>query len=179
MAIGILSNRSENPERRLTDKFYEKHVADVARALIGKRLVFGKEWGLITETEAYRGYDDAASHAYRGITPRNAVMFGPPGYTYVYMIYGIHHCLNIVTEAEHQASAVLIRSLKLPNIHLNGPGKICKYFGITREHNGMTLLDNDDFYITHGIDIGNIIATPRINISKAQDIQWRFFADID
>ena len=81
---------------RLPQSFYDRHVTKVARDLLGKRLVFGAHEGIIMETEAYRGSDDPASHAARGLTPRNAVMFGPPGYSYIYFIYVMYHCLNIV-----------------------------------------------------------------------------------
>jgi DNA-3-methyladenine glycosylase len=161
---------------RLPQDFFNNHVADVARELIGKKLYFAGQEGIITETEAYRGFDDEASHAYRGITQRTAVMFGPPGYTYVYMIYGVYHCLNVVTEEVGQASAVLIRGLKLPHIYLDGPGKICRHLGITKVHNGISLIDDNDFFITKGIKIKGISATKRIGISKAVDKPWRFIA---
>jgi DNA-3-methyladenine glycosylase len=117
---------------KLTYNFYNNHVVDVARNLLGKKLVFKNYEGFITEVEAYRGFDDEASHAYRGTTNRSAIMFGAPGYAYIYMIYGMYYCLNVVTEEVGQASAVLIRGLRMPNIYLNGPGKICRYLGISK-----------------------------------------------
>jgi len=132
---------------RLDNSFYNRHVVYVAKNLLGKTLVFGKVKGIITETEAYRGADDEASHAFSW-TPRSSIMFGPPGYSYIYFIYGMYHCLNIVTEEKNSPSAVLIRGLKLPDIHLNGPGKVCKYLGITREHNGINLVTDNNFYLT-------------------------------
>lgn len=161
--------------------FFNRYCVDVARDLIGKTLVFGTHQGIITETEAYRGMDDPASHAYRGITPRSAVMFGRPGTSYVYFIYGMYHCLNVVTEAEGSASAVLIRGLKLttaPFTHLNGPGKLCRHLEITTEHSGLDLLTHDSFYITTGIPLKNIEATPRIGIKKATEKLWRFTGDL-
>ena len=105
-------------------------------------------------------------------------MFGPPGYLYVYMIYGMYYCINVVTEEVGHPSAVLIRGLRLPDIHLDGPGKICRYLGITTRDNGINLISNDSFYLTQGINIENIEITTRIGINKAIDKPWRFIADI-
>lgn len=159
---------------KLDHAFYQRHVVEVAQNLLGKTLVFGDIQGIITETEAYRGFDDEASHAFKGITPRSKIMFGEPGYTYVYLIYGMYYCLNIVTEDEGQASAVLIRGLKLPHIHLDGPGKICKHLGITKAHQGIHLISSDFFYVTDNTDTIAYEATPRIGIKKAVDKRWRF-----
>ncbi len=101
-------------------------------------------------------------------------MFRKPGHAYIYLIYGIYYCLNIVTEEEGSPSAVLIRSLKLPDIHLNGPGKICRHLGITKNEYGINLLDHAEFYLAEGEKFNNIIATPRIAITKATDKLWRF-----
>lgn len=159
---------------KLDNSFYNRHVVEVAKNLLGKTMVFGKVKGIITETEAYRGADDEASHAFSW-TPRSSIMFGPPGYSYIYFIYGMYHCLNIVTEEKNSPSAVLIRGLKLPDIHLNGPGKICKYLGITREHNGINLVTDNNFYLTEGIiNAATYTSTARIGIKKAIDKQWRF-----
>ena len=105
-------------------------------------------------------------------------MFGPPGYLYVYMIYGMYYCINVVTEEVGQPSAVLIRGLRLPDVHLDGPGKICRYLGITTRDNGINLISNDNFYLTQGINIANINITTRIGINKAIDKPWRFVANI-
>lgn len=164
---------------RLPYNFYKRNVVEVAKDLIGKNLVFNNYRGIITETEGYRGSDDEASHAYRGISKRSAIMFGPPGYLYVYMIYGMYYCLNVVTEEESCPSAVLIRGLKLPDIYLSGPGKICRYLGITTSHNGINLAVSDNFYLTEGMNIKNINTTPRIGIKKAIDKPWRFIANIN
>lgn len=163
---------------RLSDSFYKRNAVEVAKDLIGKNLVFNNYRGIITETEAYRGSDDEASHAYRGVSNRSAIMFGPPGYLYVYMIYGMYYCLNVVTEEAGWPSAVLIRGLKLPDIYLSGPGKICRYLGITTRHNGIHLAGSNNFYLTGGINIENITITPRIGIKKAIDKPWRFIAKI-
>lgn len=161
----------------LIQSFYNRDVVEVAHELIGKKLIFGNYQGIITETEAYRGSDDEASHAFKGQTKRTAIMFGPPGYIYVYMIYGMYYCLNIVTQETGQASAVLIRGLKLRDIHLDGPGKLCRHLGITKKDNGISLLDNSDYYVSSGVKIDNIAITPRIGIKKAIDKPWRFVAD--
>jgi DNA-3-methyladenine glycosylase len=159
---------------KLSYDFYNRHVADVAQDLLGKKLVWGDFEGIITETEAYRGIDDAASHAARGITTRTAIMFGPPGCTYVYLIYGMYHCLNIVTDAPGQPSAVLIRGIKSPDMHLNGPGKICRYLDINKSHNNLNLTTSSHAYITQGIVPEKYLITPRIGIKKAVDKLWRF-----
>jgi DNA-3-methyladenine glycosylase len=159
--------------------FYNRHVVDVAKDLLGKVLVFGDQQGIITETEAYRGSDDEASHAYKGVTKRSAIMFDAPGYAYVYMIYGMYYCLNIVTEEIGNPAAVLIRGLALPNVHLDGPGKICRSLGITTRHNGISLLENHAFHLREGITVDNIITTNRIGIKKAIDKPWRFLFKVE
>jgi len=162
---------------KMTESFYQQNVLDVARQLIGKKLVYGEHQGIITETEAYRACDDEASHAFRGITKRTAVMFGPPGRLYVYLIYGLHYCVNIVTEPEGLASAVLIRSIHFPERHVQGPGNVCRYLGITKEANGINMMDHPSIYLTEGLPISDINATPRIGIRKAVDKPWRFVAN--
>lgn len=161
---------------KLTEKFYNRDTVTVAKDLLGKTLVYNNFKGIITETEAYRGADDEASHAHKGPTPRASIMFGSPGYSYVYLIYGIHHCLNIVTESLGQPGAVLIRGLKLPTIHLNGPGKICQYLGISRQQNGINLISSPFFYLTEGVTALPYLVTPRIGIKKSTDKLWRFVA---
>src|SRR5579864_248606 len=125
--------------------FYDRPAVEVARALLGKVLVHGPTAGIIVETEAYLGGDDLASHSARGITDRTRVIFGPPGHAYVYLIYGMHHCLNIVAEPEGVAGCVLIRAVEpvgavaeiaLPS---NGPGKLTRALGITLNHYGVDL----------------------------------------
>lgn len=162
---------------KLSSLFYQNNVVDVARNLIGKRLVYGPHQGIIIETEAYRGEDDPASHAYRGMTKRSSIMFGPPGYAYVYMIYGMHYCFNIVAEEEDQAGAVLIRGLMLPHMDIKGPGKVCRYLGITKKDNGANLMNNDFFYVTEGVHVKKTLVTPRIGITRATDKPWRFVAN--
>lgn len=166
---------------KLLYEFYKNNCVKVAKNLLGKTLVFNDFQGIITETEAYRGSDDEVSHAFKGATKRSAIMFGPPGHIYVYLIYGMYHCLNIVTEDIGQGSAVLIRGLQLPDIYLNGPGKICRHLGITTKHNGINVTNDDKIYIADGIKIAKnkIISTPRIGIKKATDKFWRFHIQID
>ncbi|MFT3742060.1 MAG: DNA-3-methyladenine glycosylase [Gammaproteobacteria bacterium] len=160
--------------QKLTRDFFHRHCVEVAQDLLGKILVFGSHQGIITETEAYRGEDDPASHAYRGITPRTRVMFGAPGFSYVYLIYGMYHCLNVVTEAEGQPAAVLIRGLKLDTLHLDGPGKLCRQLGLTLAHNGIDLMTEPNFYLVDNTPTKNFSATTRIGIKKAKEKLWRF-----
>lgn len=161
----------------LDKDYFSQPTLHVAQDLLGKELTFKDYKGLITETEAYIGQDDPACHAARGKTPRTTVMFGPAGVSYVYFIYGMYFCLNIVTEAEGFPAAVLIRGLHLnhpENKILNGPGKLCKHLGITREHSGVDLTTSDVFYVQDkGLKLG-YIATPRIGIKVGTEKLWRF-----
>ncbi|MDQ6748835.1 MAG: DNA-3-methyladenine glycosylase, partial [Candidatus Dormibacteraeota bacterium] len=140
--------------------FYARPTAEVARGLLGQVLAARRDdhWvgGTIVETEAYLGVGDPASHAHRGPTPRAGVMFGPPGVAYVYFIYGMHHCLNAVTEPEGTGAAVLFRAL-LPEVpagvavsplaepagRLRGPGLVCRALGLTLACNGWDLVAGD------------------------------------
>lgn len=159
---------------RLENTFYKQPVVSAAQSLLGKRLIYREAQGIIVETEAYRGSDDPASHAARGRTPRNAIMFGPPGHAYVYMIYGLHFCLNIVCEEEGQPAAVLIRGLKTPEKLLDGPGKLCRHLGITLNENGTNLIDSPHFYLTQGLTPHKVEATARIGIRHGREKLWRF-----
>ena len=175
----------------LPRSFYHRPAVQVARDLLGKVLIHGATGGIIVETEAYLGLDDAASHAYRGITKRNEVMFGPPGRAYVYFIYGMYECVNMVAEPEGTAAAVLIRALEpLLGVELmqirrsgakrlrdlaSGPGKLTLALGITRALNGADvtkgpLVVRDQ----RGGEPFEIIAGPRIGISKNADLPLRF-----
>lgn len=180
----------------LKKNFYEHNTAHVARALLGKMLV--RSWhghllaGIIVETEAYLGLADPASHAYKGETPRNKAMFGPAGHSYVYFIYGNHHCLNIVAKDKKSAAGgVLIRSIipiagidvmkklrKTDSItHLtDGPGKIGQAFHLTVADNHIDVTKRGPLFILDGIHLtsSDSIATPRIGISKAHEKLWRF-----
>lgn len=162
---------------KLGSAFFCKNTINVAQALLGQSLVFGSYQGIITETEAYRGQDDEASHAFRGMTPRASIMFGRPGLSYVYFIYGKYYCLNIVTEPEGEPGGVLIRGIKLinPSLPISGPGKICRALGITTDHNGLDLTTHSNFYVaSSGQTNFAFQSTPRVGIKKATDKHWRF-----
>ncbi len=166
--------------KKLDYSFFNRPTKEVAVSLIGKRIFFGEKSGIIYETEAYGGADDPASHAYRGPTSRSKIMFGEPGFSYVYLIYGIHHCLNFTSEKEEKAGAVLVRGVKTDDdLKLAGPGKICSYFNITREHNGIDITKSDFFYLTENdLKIHIPQATPRIGIKVGKDKLWRFIVDL-
>ncbi len=144
----------------LPREFYDRPTATVARDLLGKLLVRRRPDGAqrvarIVEVEAYLGVRDAASHARRGPTPRAAIMFGPPGHLYFYLIYGMHHCLNLVTESDGTAGAVLIRAAEpaagfddVPGRRiLSGPGKLCAALGITLRDKGTDLTQTGAFFV--------------------------------
>jgi DNA-3-methyladenine glycosylase len=171
----------------LGPEFFSRDVVAVARALIGCTLTVDGVGGVIVETEAYHQREPAA-HSFGGRTERNAVMFGPPGVAYVYRSYGIHWCLNFVCAREGTASAVLIRALE-PNsgidkmrrrrgVHelralCSGPGKLCQALAVTRAHNGLAL-NAPPFTIAPRKWRPAIAAGPRIGITKATDLHWRF-----
>lgn len=155
--------------------FYNRDTQLVAKELLGKYLVHTvnniQRIGRIVEVEAYLGPHDLAAHSARGLTERTKVMFGPPGYAYVYLIYGMYHCVNVVTEQEGHASAVLIRALEpIKNIEARtqGPGLLCKAMQIDKTLNGTDFLSNH-FFIT--APAGNqditIIKRPRIGVDYA------------
>jgi DNA-3-methyladenine glycosylase len=158
---------------RLTREFFERDTLLVAQELLGKKMIFNEYEGIITETEAYT-QDDPACHAFSGITPRTRIMFGQAGLVYVYLIYGMYHCLNFVTEKEGIGCAVLIRGLQLPDNHLNGPGKLCKKLNITKEQNGIDVTTSSDFYILESGLKPHFKTTRRIGINKGQERLWRF-----
>ena len=158
----------------LPRSFYARDTIKVAHELLGKHVVHRVEGaertGRIVEVEAYLGPHDLAAHSARGLTPRTRVMFGPPGHAYVYLIYGMHHCLNVVTEPEGHASAVLIRALEpVRNLSgkTSGPGLVCRALGIDRSLNGADLL-GETLFITAG-DAGamRIVKRPRIGVDYA------------
>ncbi len=162
--------------KKLPKKFYDRDTIVVAKELLGKYLVHvvGKveKIGRIVEVEAYLGPHDLAAHSAKGLTNRTKVMFGPPGHAYVYLIYGMYHCVNVVTEKEGHASAVLLRALEpIKNIEgrTQGPGLLCKAMEIDKGLNGKNLED-DDFYIATA-DKAEIFATikkPRIGVDYAK-----------
>jgi DNA-3-methyladenine glycosylase len=172
-------------------EFYARPAVEVARDCLGKVLVHGRIAGRIVETEAYLGVDDRAAHAWRGVTPRTRLLFGPPGHAYVYFIYGMYECLNFVAEEEGKAGAVLIRAVE-PLVGIaamlrrrpaakrvedlaSGPGKLTLALGITRKQNGVDLtrgslhvrrLDEEQAF--------EIAVTPRIGITHCADWPLRF-----
>jgi DNA-3-methyladenine glycosylase len=173
--------------RRLTKAFFGRSVHEVAPDLIGATLLFNGVGGRLVEVEAYH-HTDPAAHSFRGPTARNAVMFGPPGYAYVYRSYGIHWCLNFVCEPAGSASAVLIRALEptagLPLMRRRrrlsearllcaGPGRVCEALGITAAHNGLSL-DELPFALFACASEVEVIAGPRIGITKAAEKPWRY-----
>jgi DNA-3-methyladenine glycosylase len=150
--------------------FYDRDTIVVARELLGKLLVHGDRVGRIVETEAYLGPHDLAAHSARGLTKRNAVMFGPPGHAYVYLIYGMYFCMNVVTEREGHASAVLLRALEpVRGVtgKTTGPGLLCNAMGIDRQLNGCDLLSRE-FLIAEGPSQPiRIVKRPRIGVDYA------------
>ena len=172
---------------RLRRSFFSRSVHHVAPELIGASLLVNGVGGRIVEVEAYH-HTDPAAHSYAGRTPRNAVMFGPPGFAYVYRSYGIHWCLNFVCEEEGSASAVLVRALEptdgLPAMRrrrglqdermlCSGPGKLGEALGITRSQNGLAL-DRPPFELRARVEEPGIVTGPRIGITKAADMPWRY-----
>ena len=192
----------------LPRSFYERLAPHLAPELLGCLLVREHDGrllvGRIVEVEAYLGHEDAASHAYRGPTPRSRIMFGPAGYAYVYLIYGAHYCLNVVTGREGLGEAVLIRALEpvagvdtmqewrsrgrghgvssvQPRLLTNGPGKLCQALGIDRALNGHDLTRGEVLWLEAGepgASADVISASPRVGVrgdELARSIAWRFY----
>jgi len=167
--------------QRLNRAFYDRNTVIVARELLGKYLVHqsdGQERiGRIVEDEAYLGSHDLAAHSSKGLTQRTKVMFGPPGHAYVYLIYGMYYCMNVVTEQEGHASAVLLRAVEpVKNIdgRTQGPGLLCKAMGIDKRLNGHDLV-SDDFYIADPPEEEplTIVKRPRVGVAYAKHWQNR------
>jgi len=191
--------RRGSSSKKLPRSFYLQPTVTVAKELLGKYIIrkIGKQTlaAKIVEVEAYLGENDPASHAYRGKTKRNDVMFWKGGHLYVYFTYGMHFCCNIVTEEEKKGRAVLIRAVepidgikammknremettdnKIFNLS-NGPAKFCQALNIKREQNGTDLLGKD-IYITQGENVSNskIISATRIGINNGTEKKWRFY----
>lgn len=194
--------------RLLTREFFTRRPQLVARALLGKvvvrRLARGRLIaGRIVETEAYLGLNDLAAHAASGKTPRNQVLFGPPGHAYVYFTYGMHHCMNFSCEPEGRAGCVLLRALEpleglaemaaarklalsdpptqreLKNL-ASGPGRLCQALSIDRSSdNGKNVVSSrsDLQVMDDGFKVKKLICSPRIGISQAVDLPLRFYID--
>jgi DNA-3-methyladenine glycosylase len=161
--------------RKLERAFYDRDTVAVARDLLGKHLVRRvrgvERIGRIVEVEAYLGPHDLAAHSSKGLTARTRVMFGPPGHAYVYMIYGMHFCMNVVTEREGHAAAVLLRALEpVKNLRTGtrGPALLCRALGIDRRLNGHDFL-SDDLYIAapEREERITIVKAPRIGVDYA------------
>jgi DNA-3-methyladenine glycosylase len=181
----------------IEQQWFARPAPEVAPDLIGctlvRQLPNGTQLrGIIVETEAY-GPNDPACHAYRKRTTRNAVMFGPAGYSYVYLIYGIYHCFNVVTDQDGIASAVLLRALALPEPELDsalslkvyarlaaGPGKLCQYLEIDRTLSQMPLIQGQPLWIEYpnredsNLSI-ELIQTTRIGLTQGAEIPWRWY----
>jgi len=158
--------------RKLPRAFYDRDTIAVAKDLLGKYLVHAERVGRIVEVEAYLGPHDLAAHSARGLTKRTKVMFGPPGHAYVYMIYGMYWCMNVVTEREGHASAVLLRAVEpVKNVEgrTQGPGLLCRAMGIDKQLNNHDLL-SDDFYIAAPIELHTftVVKRPRIGVDYAK-----------
>lgn len=187
MSFAELSSASSVQSR----EFYARPAVEVARDCLGKILVHGRTAGRIVETEAYLGVDDRAAHAWRGITDRTRVIFGPPGHAYVYFIYGMYECLNFVAEEEGKAGCVLIRGLEpLSGIGAmqrrrptakriedlaSGPGKLTLALGITRRQNGADLTRGSlQVRRLHAEEPHEVVVTPRVGITHCADWPLRF-----
>ncbi|WP_316168008.1 MULTISPECIES: DNA-3-methyladenine glycosylase [unclassified Bradyrhizobium] len=186
-APGVSRLRRNAAAKRLTRAFFAREVLAVAPELIGATFLVDGVGGTIVEVEAYH-HTDPAAHSFRGPTPRNQVMFGPPGFAYVYRSYGIHWCMNFVCEVEGSASAVLIRAIE-PTFGIDemrrrrgledvkalcsGPGKLTEAMGITIAHNGLALdaLPIELFARPEDVEV---VTGVRIGITKAVELPWRF-----
>lgn len=175
--------------------FFERYSATVAKELVGCLLVRVADGtrlsGTVVETEAYRGSRDPASHAYRGKTKRNDVMFGPAGFAYVYFTMGVHYCLNVTTEKEGFPAAVLIRAVQpvegTEKMKRNrgvreltrvaaGPGNLTKALGIDGELNGEDMVTSRRLFFEAGEKVRDIGASSRVGVSAGKSFRWRFYA---
>ncbi len=186
----MAQNRNPNAQKSrkpLKRAFFARSVHEVAPDLIGATMLVNGVGGIIVEVEAYH-HTEPAAHSFRGPTPRNAVMFGPPGFAYVYRSYGIHWCVNFVCEKAGSASAVLIRALepthgiaamrrrrRLDDVRslCSGPGKLTEALGITDKHNGLAL-DAPPIALHARTIKPEIVAGVRIGITKAVELPWRY-----
>lgn len=172
--------------KMLPQDFFCRSVTTLAEELLGKVLIYEqgghRKQAIITETEAYGGIDDAASHAHKGKTPRNWPMYEQGGYSYVYLIYGMHHCFNISAGDKGEGGAVLIRSVTtLPDEHvLTGPGRVGKFFGFTRAQSGYKMTEQKSYIWVEdwGYTLENVQQATRVGITKATDKMWRYLGTI-
>ena len=180
---------------RLPRSFFGRYTPLVARQLLGATLVrtVGSERlsGVVVETEAYRGSRDPASHAYRGKTKRNEVMFGPSGHAYVYFTMGAHYCLNVTTEGEGVAGAVLVRAIqpvegvdemkrrrRVEEVGrlATGPGNLTRALGVDLGLNGEDMVTSDRLFLERGRTVTRIGTSARVGVSKGMSLRWRFYA---
>jgi DNA-3-methyladenine glycosylase len=181
--------------KRIPRSFFYRYTPEVAKELLGSRLVRvvgGRRLsGIIVETEAYRGSEDPASHAYKGMTLRNKVMFGPPGHAYVYFTMGMHYCLNITTEPSGTPAAVLLRAiepsegLELMKRNRNvdeshrigaGPGNLTKAMKIDKRLNGEDVVRSRRLFLEQGRKIDKIGVSTRVGVGAGRSFRWRFYA---
>ena len=180
--------------RRLARDFYARQPEELAPALLNKLIVHGTRVARIVEVEAYGGRQpDPASHTFRGLTTRTTAMFGPPGHLYVYFSYGVHWCANVVCGDDGEGAAVLLRAASpLAGLEemrsdrpaarkdtdlLRGPGNLCRALAITKDHYGADLVKADMGIELRddGAPVGDFVAGPRVGITKAVDLPWRFY----
>ena len=193
MPTPMTTSHASSSPRRLDSAFYERDALEVAPALLGKLLCHGPVVLRISEVEAYCHPDDSASHCRMGRTARNQPMWGPPGHAYVYLCYGMHHMLNVVTNREGEGAAVLIRACELVSgvevvagrrqgisgpSALTGPGKVGAALGLTLRCSGASLCDDGDLYLLDAPQPERILHGPRVGIGyaapKHQRAPWRF-----
>ncbi|MTI79719.1 MAG: DNA-3-methyladenine glycosylase [Firmicutes bacterium] len=190
----IINKEDFNKVQSLTKDFYNRDTVQVAKDLLGCLLVFNSSediaGGVIVETEAYTQKGDPACHTARGMTPRNKVMFGPPGYAYVYFTYGIHYCFNAVTNTEGVGDAVLIRALQ-PEIGIplmqkrrgrerlkdlcSGPAKLVQALGMSKEQNGADLTNSNVRILPGWEKQPEMVTTTRIGIKEGAELPLRFY----
>ncbi|MBB5696297.1 DNA-3-methyladenine glycosylase [Muricoccus pecuniae] len=171
----------------LPPSFFERPAPELARDLIGTTLLVGGVGGVVVETEAYTA-EDPASHSFRGPTPRNASMFGPPGHAYVYRSYGLHWCLNLVCGAGATGNAVLIRAIRpvrgieamrerrgvlAERLLCSGPGRLCGALGVTGAMDGLPVV-REPFLLLPREAVAEVVSGPRIGISRGMEAPWRF-----
>ncbi len=162
---------AKSPARILPFSFYARPALQVARALLGQVLVHGERRGRIVEVEAYLGPHDLACHSAKGRTPRTEVMFGPAGHAYVYFIYGMHHCFNVVTG---RGAAVLVRALEpienLRSARTDGPGRLTRAFGLTRAHDRLPL-SGPALFLEEGAAVRtkDVRRGPRVGVAYARE----------
>ncbi len=179
---------------KIPRSFYARPTLEVARDILGKYIVYngaqGRLAAKVVEVEAYIGEDDPACHAFGGPTRRSQPLFGPPGYSYIYLIYGMYHCFNFVTEPQGRAAAVLLRAAepveglemmrerspgRKDTQLLSGPGKFCRSFDLDLTRNCIDLTSDILYLENRAVPVGEIAVSTRIGISKGANRPWRFY----